>query len=211
MRTVVVATFAASLIAIAGCANGGWEKNEWFLHRKGVAVNGPQSFQVCHSYGCERKDDVALSEREWQVVRARFATAAATPDEERRRIAAAVGDLERIIGAKIGTSSDRGGTFTAGGGTDQLDCVDETVNTTVFLTLMERDGLLTWHHTRGPAGRGTFIGSWPHQTAVVTEIATGREYAIDSWFHDNGVAAEVVPLEAWYDGWSPKGFKDTLL
>jgi len=211
MRIGVVALMAAVMLSAAGCAGGGWEKHEWFLHRKGVAVSGPGSFQVCHSYGCERIADVGLSEREWQAVRTRFATAAATPDEERRRIAAAVADFERVVGAKVGTSSDRGGTFAAGGGSDQLDCVDETVNTTVFLTLMERDGLLAWHRTRGPAGRGTFIGSWPHQTAVVTETVTGKEYAIDSWFHDNGVAAEVVPLEAWHEGWKPRGFEDTLL
>ena len=54
-------------------------------------------------------------------------------------------------------------------------------------------------------------GAWPHQSAVVLEIASGKAYAVDSWFEDNGRAAHVVPLEQWRAGWKPPGFSDSIL
>ena len=44
---------------------------------------------------------------------------------------------------------------------------------------------------------------WPHTSAVIVETANGQAYAVDSWFHDNGQPAEVVPLEQWVAGWGP--------
>ena len=89
----------------------------------------------------------------------------------------------------------------------QLDCVDETVNTTVYISLMEDDGLLDWHTLGAPADRNIFTGAccWPQKSAVVTETASGESYAVDSWFHDNGEPAEIVPLSAWLSGWKPRG------
>ena len=158
-----------------------------------------------------RIDSIAFSQEEWQAIRVPFATAAATAREERRQIAQAAALYETLLGPKIGSNRDLSGTFRGGGGPGQLDCIDETVNTTVLLSLLRREGLLLWHGLRGPAGRGHFLGGWPHQSAVVVETATGEEYAIDTWFHDNGVPAEVVPLETWLEGWSPPGFEDPLI
>lgn len=209
-RTSFVVSGLLALL-LAGCVGDGWENHAWFLHRKGVEAAGTERFQVCDSYGCERVTQVSLTPEEWQRVRDQFAVPARSAAEERVQIAQAVGVLEGTVGPKVGYHKDVAGTFNGGGGHGQLDCVDETVNTTVFLALMREDGLLKYHQLRGPAGRGHFFSSWPHQSAVVTEASTGEDYAIDSWFHDNGQAAEVVPLERWLDGWAPPGFEDSPL
>ena len=86
----------------------------------------------------------------------------------------------------------------------QLDCIDETSNTTTVLELLDRAGLLVWHEVRGPMSRFFVYDGWPHTTAVIVETATGEAYAVDSWFHDNGQPAEVVPLEQWVAGWGPE-------
>ena len=136
-----------------------------------------------------------------------MAAPAADASEERTRLAHAVALLERIVGERVGTSADIGGTFQGAFKSGQLDCVDETVNTTVYLSLIEDDGLLEWHTLGAPADRNLFTGAccWPHKTAVVNETSSGDSYAIDSWFHDNGVPAEVVPLSDWLSGWRPPG------
>ncbi len=211
MRSVGLAAVGLASLLVSGCASDTWENDAWFLHRKGVAVVSPDRFQVCDSYGCERITQVSLAADEWQRVRDQFAVPARSAVEERVQIAQAVAVLERTVGPKVGYQKDLSGTFKGGGGPGQLDCIDETVNTTVFLTLMRDDGLLNYHALRGPAGRGHFLGSWPHQSAVVTESGNGMDYAIDSWFHDNGEPAEVVPLDKWLDGWRPPGFEDSLL
>ena len=124
-------------------------------------MESPQKFQVCHGYGCEWIESVALSHEEWQAVRAPFSQSAATAKEERQQIAQAAARYESLLGSRIGSSRDLSGTFKGGGGPGQLDCVDETVNTTVLLSLLQREDLLRWHGLRGPAGRGHFLGSWP--------------------------------------------------
>jgi hypothetical protein len=89
---------------------------------------------------------------------------------------------------------------------NQHDCVDESLNTTIYLTLLEQKGLLRHHNVEDPTVRLPIIhsGRWPHQTAVISEIETSKFYAVDSWFHDNGAKAEIVPLRKWKDGWKPK-------
>jgi hypothetical protein len=69
--------------------------------------------------------------------------------------------------------------------------------------MLDQAGLLRWHEPRGPVSRGFFINGWPHTTAVLAEIETGKIYVVDSWFHDNGIAPETISLDDWMDGWSP--------
>lgn len=81
----------------------------------------------------------------------------------------------------------------------QLDCIAESSNTTIYLLLLERDGLLSRHRVRFPARRG-FLMWFPHNTAVLEELATGRAWAIDSWYGPGGSPAPVWPLELWLAG-----------
>lgn len=83
--------------------------------------------------------------------------------------------------------------------TAQLDCIAETSNTTVFLLLLERDGLISRHRVRYPARRGFLIWS-SHNTAVLEEVATGRGWAIDSWYGPKGSPTPVWPLDLWQSG-----------
>jgi hypothetical protein len=90
---------------------------------------------------------------------------------------------------------------------NQLDCVDESTNSTTYLRMMERDGLLRYHRVGSRAARarsGGFIIGWPHFTAVIEEIASGEKWAVDSWFRNNGEPPEVVPLSLWRTGWEPE-------
>ena len=49
--------------------------------------------------------------------------------------------------------------------------------------------------------RGIFVTGWPHSTATIEEIQNQRQFAVDSWFFDNGEDAVVVPYDAWVAGW----------
>lgn len=171
----------------------------------------PASFIYCYGHGCGDSMRVSLADSEWEQVRALFPEDAEDAPEERARIAAAIALLESVVGAKTGTDRDVGGTaggwFQAG----QLDCYDEAINTSNFIGMMQRDGLLHFHRLGTPLQHGIVAGwSWPHATAVIAEIAgpkTGLErsvrYAVDSWFHDNGTPPEIVTTVAWKAGWQP--------
>lgn len=160
---------------------------------------------VCWGYGCANLDVVALDDAEWRRVRAHFQPAAADAAAERVQIARALGELERIVGPKTGTAHDKGGTFPGLFESGQMDCIDESTNTTTYLRLLAGQGLLRRHAVGEDVTRGYFIFGWPHSAATIREKANGMEHAVDSWFFDNGVDAVVVPLKQWRDGWSPPG------
>ncbi len=160
---------------------------------------------ICWGYGCANLDTVSLNDAEWQRVRAHFQPAARDAATERAQIARAIGELERIIGPKTGTDVDRGGTFPGMFRAGQMDCIDESTNTTTYLRLFAAKGLLRWHIVGPDATRGYFLFGWPHSTATVRVKATDEKYAVDSWFFDNGVEPVIVPLQQWRDGWNPLG------
>lgn len=175
-----------------------------YLSRFGVTPEPSMSgFEVCASYGCESTVRLGLTDKEQARVREVFTPPSATALEERGRIAAAVGLLESLAGPKAGTENDqRKNDWIKGQPRGQLDCIAEAANTTTYLLMLRQGGLLTFHKVAHPAVRGIMPVSL-HSTALVVEIATGREFAVDSWFEPNGQAAYVLPLDVWQDDWDP--------
>lgn len=161
------------------------------------------SVPVCSGYSCATRTEVGISTAEWQTIEVLFRNPAASPAIERTQVAKATGLFEILTGAKAGTLGDRPLSPFFIGTRGQLDCLDEAFNTSIFLHLLANQGLLTWHTVGTPAQRGYFLGAWPHSTAVLVEKEGGGRYAIDSWFHDPGVTAEVVPIKVWKGGWKP--------
>ena len=206
------AAIALALMGLlAACGTAGGDYDELMAERNFTGAK-PESFSICHGHGCRLVSDVSLDAVEWAKVDALFAEPAASADIERARIAMATAILEEAVGRQTGTSVDTAGTFNAFSGNHQLDCVDETSNTSVYLTLMAKAGYLKWHKIEGWAGRGIlFDGDWPHRSAVIVEMKTGKAYAVDTWFEDNGRPAHVVSLDTWRAGWVPPGFVDSML
>lgn len=176
-----------------------------YLAGRGLGEQSPELFQQCHAYGCKVVDQVALSPKQWKTIEKTFRPKPTSAHAERKALAKAIGAFETEVGPMTGTDTDVYGTFVQMG-RDQLDCVDESTNTTIYLSLLEEKGLMRFHETLGPTSRLPLIhyaGRWPHQTAVIREKGSGALFAVDSWFHNNGAPAEVVPLQDWKDGWKP--------
>lgn len=195
------------LLALGGCVITGQD----MARRYGVAADNPSRLMVCHDYGCDKRSMVALDSAEWRSITSLFLPAAANAEHERRRVARAIGLMEQLIGPKTGTAEDSvrsaAFTFDARG---QMDCLDESSNTTRYLSLFEHAGLMRFHRTGDIAYRGYLLdGQGPHNTATLVEHATGRVFAVDSWFHANGHDAEIVPLQQWKRGWSPPVYHKT--
>ncbi|MGH8728743.1 MAG: hypothetical protein ACREV9_11455 [Burkholderiales bacterium] len=157
------------------------------------------SFSVCFEHGCANSVSITLGPSDWEIIRKLFADVK-DAEVERERIAQSIAALETLASGNIG-AADRGGTGLAYPG--QMDCIDESTNSTNYLKLLAHDGLLRWHRVEERATRGWLIFGWPHTTAVISEQATGERFAVDSWFYDNGIAPVIVPLEEWRRGWNP--------
>ncbi|MGB8276140.1 MAG: hypothetical protein WCF16_12825 [Alphaproteobacteria bacterium] len=206
-RLCLAALMLCAAAGLAACAASLPDPRS-YLRQHGVDDPRPGWYRVCYNFGCRSSADIALTGKEWDRLRAVFEPPAGDAQQERARISKAIGLMEKLTSTRLGTGADLGGTFTGMGLAYQMDCVDETVNTTTYLTMIEKDGLLRWHRLAGPAGRGVFFDSWPHQTAVVVETATDKYFAVDSWFFDDGHPATVVPLDLWKSGYAPPGGAD---
>lgn len=163
----------------------------------------PGRFSVCHGGTCALVSQVALDESEWGRVAAVFSTPAGSAAEERERVAAAIAQFETVVGAITGTSDDRAENGRGKDWSNQMDCVDESTNTTTYLRILAQAGHLRWHRVEDRVTRGWFLFGWPHTTAVMSEVATGARWAVDSWFYENGKPPVIVPLDLWRTGWRP--------
>jgi hypothetical protein len=202
---------ACSALFLAACGSHHTAPYQSYLAGRKLAVPAKNEIHHCYAYGCQKISKVSLTDEEWRQVTKIFKPKAKTPEKERQQIKKAIGLLERIIGPKDGTQDDIAGTFRETG-PYQLDCVDESTNTTIYLALLESEGLLHFHQVNGPTMRFPVInaGRWPHQTAVITDTTTKTPYAVDSWFHDNGGDAEIIDLKTWKEGWKPESVRDFL-
>jgi len=62
---------------------------------------------------------------------------------------------------------------------------------------------LRFHRIEDTKTRGGFLFFGWHSTAAISDKASGKLFAVDSWFFDNGVPPVILPLEAWQNGWQP--------
>jgi hypothetical protein len=162
-----------------------------------------ESFPHCRSYGCAKIDHSSLSNTEIKIIKNIFKTNS-NKDIEKQNIKQSIAQFEKIIGEKMGTHEDVAGTYLKLGHM-QHDCVDESTNTTTYLMLLNQMGVLKFHDVNALTSRPPILSGrlGPHRTAVITEKDTGQKFAVDSWFHDNGVEPEIVSLDIWRWGWHP--------
>jgi hypothetical protein len=163
-----------------------------------------EGFDMCYGGGCAAMARISLSAEEWQRVVQIFTPMPENPAAERLAISHALGEMEHMVGGKTGTSVDKAGTFGVWGKPGQLDCNDEAANSTAYMKLMLKEGLIRFHDVMDTKRRGFFLNGWPHTTAAILDRASGERFAVDSWFYDNGHPAVIVPLEQWKSGWKPE-------
>lgn len=199
------------ILILAGCASP-QSTPDAYLAGRGLAKETPARFTHCQGYGCLKKTHITMTDKDWTPFVKIFKPKPKNAEQERERITRAVGLFERKMGAITGTHADKAGTF-GSTGPGQMDCVDESTNTTIYLSLLEQKELLKFHEVHAPTSRVPIIhaGSWPHQTAVIAEKKTGVLYAVDSWFRDNGASADIAPLKTWKEGWKPENLDDSRL
>jgi hypothetical protein len=210
MRLAISIAVLSGAAMLAGCTYERSGPPEAHLADWNTQPPSERSVSVCHAYGCQKTTRVTFSEDDFQKIarlmqRVKKDNSAA---EERRAVAYAIGWIETEVGERIGTSADRPGMdFRASGDPTQHDCVDEATNTTSYLMLLKKRGLIE-HHTvdipisKGNLLKGTFKGNpvkyWPHWTAILKEKETGQRWAVDSWIYENGENQAVVKVEEWY-------------
>jgi hypothetical protein len=172
--------------------------------RSFIGFPTPDAFSVCHGLSCSNVSDVTLQQSQWQQVKTIFSPVADSARVERKQIQQAVALMEQLVGEQVGTTVDQAKNQLTDSRHGQLDCIDEATNTSVYLRLMETEGLLHWHQTAPRTSRGPLSGQAPHNTATIIELSSKQRYAVDAWFKSNGEPPAVVRLSDWQQGWRPE-------
>jgi hypothetical protein len=155
---------------------------------------------VCHAYGCKEQTPFTFSHQDIAEISALMARTRRndSPAEERRAMAYAIGWMERRVAPTVGTATDRPSMdFIGSGVSSQQDCVDEATNTTSYLLVLDRHGLLRHHTVERPFAKDS-ISRWTHWAALVEEKGTGARYAIDSSGGPNGDNPTVQAEASFY-------------
>ena len=163
----------------------------------------PTLFSICFDHSCTTVVSDSLTPEEWRDATQPLRPPALGAAAERSAIACAIARFEEIVGRHTGTYADRGRNLRGLGRSGQLDCIDESTNTTTYLRLLERNGLLQHHAVLERVTRFGLSAGMPHTTAVIQERATGARFAVDSWFFDNGEPPYIVDLATWSSGADP--------
>ncbi len=158
-----------------------------------------KAIPICYNFGCKTLRHAALSYSEWRGVSNWFRPTAASAAEERDRIRQAIGWMEVLIGQRTPTHRDKALNLVdpTARFPGQLDCIDESRNTTAYLRLFESYGLMRWHRVVDRAYRRAIFDQ--HWAGQIEEIASGTRYVVDTWFEDNGYLPYVQPSEEWLD------------
>jgi len=166
-----------------------------------LAASVPQAITVCYDFSCKNMQLVRLNKSHWERVAGLFYLNGSA-QEERQRIKQAIAMLESIVGQYAPTYRDVGMNWPyeneeLGNMPGQMDCIDESINTTTYLRLMETHGLIKYHKVLGRAYRKTLFNQ--HWAAEIVEMLDGQVYVVDSWFKDNGELPYLVKSEVWHD------------
>ncbi|MCZ7654331.1 MAG: hypothetical protein M5R42_08565 [Rhodocyclaceae bacterium] len=103
----------------------------------------PDFFTACHGNGCLNLAYLSLKPDQWRKLLDVFHPLAGNAEEERNRVRRAIALMEKYVGEATGTWNDKGGTFNGGEG--QMDCIDESINATLYLTMFQKYGLMRGH------------------------------------------------------------------
>lgn len=187
-------------MALAGCVYT--EDGPPEAHFEKFAAKPPHgdTVTICHAYGCKAQTKFTFSANDIAELSALMARVRRddTPAEERRAIAYAIGWMERRVAPAVGTATDRPSMdFLGSGDRSQQDCVDEATNTTSYMLVLDRHGLIRHHTIERPFAKDS-VRRWTHWAALIQERESGARFAVDSSSGPNGDNPMVQAAASFY-------------
>jgi hypothetical protein len=196
----LVVPLTAALLALSGCVYD--EAGPPEAHFEKFAASPPKgdTVMVCHAYGCKEQTKFTFTPADIAEISALMARVRRDDSafEERRAMAYAIAWMERRVAPVAGTATDRPGMDFGGSGvSSQQDCVDEATNTTSYLLVLDRHGLIKHHRIDRPFAKDS-INRWTHWAALIEEKGTGARFAIDASSGPNGDNPTVQAAASFY-------------
>jgi hypothetical protein len=195
----LISTFCAFAAGVLPTGTqAGPQPQSWF-QQQGYVPPADTRIIACHGYGCSRRLVLSMDQTSLDHAARLLKAGRSTPEAERRAIREIVKAYTARLSRALGGEPDAPGSPPLMSGKHgQMDCIDETANTTSLLLVLQDKALLAHHQVEHPQSRGIFIdGRYPHVTAVIAEKRTGLEFAIDPWRVAPGQEPDILPLIEW--------------
>ena len=158
--------------------------------------------KICSGYGCIISDRLAFTDADLEQLKIIMAPGAVNAEAERQALSDAISYMEIQSQKKLRYRPDVEFSYQKQSGKrGQMDCIDESLNTTAYLYYLQSNGLLRHHKAISTfAERGLIVdGRYPHKSARMRENG-GIDWAVDSWKGPNGAKPEIMALSKWYRG-----------
>ncbi len=158
---------------------------------------GIDRIPVCMNFSCRDTQYVTLDQEEWNSIANWLLPPAEDAGIERLNIVNAIGWFEVVVGQHTPTHRDLGGDLgnPEANFPGQLDCIDESLNTTTYLKLFEQNGLLKHHRVVERAYRRAIWDQ--HWAGQIETLEGGDRWIIDSWFQNNGYLPYLQSAAEW--------------
>jgi hypothetical protein len=152
---------------------------------------------VCYGFNCRRRMVLTFTDADRKKLTEILATGKRTAEDERKAVQQAVVWFDRRVGPIIGTDKRVArADVRAFADRHNYDCFDTTRNTTGLLLVLQAWGLFKHHVVTDPRFRG-YVFQLPHNTAVLTDKGTRRDWAVDMWTRAYAELPDVMPVEQW--------------
>lgn len=172
----------------------------WFSLCSGIAA--AHQVTICYNYGCAVTATVNIDGNDYIQLNRLF-TEIDTAAQERESIRLAMGYMNQIAGAQTPIFNDKGGNSENEDGVNgRMDCIDHSRTTSAYLRFIEVQGWLEFHRVLEPIHRAPLLLN-DHWSARIEETASGEQFAVDTWFLDNGEPALIFPVREWLKGAAP--------
>ncbi|MEE9447340.1 MAG: hypothetical protein V3V09_05225 [Arenicellales bacterium] len=166
------------------------------LNTASFAATGIDQIKICMDFSCKNPQTISLSQSEWDSVANWFAQASPNAAAERGHIKNAIGWMEVIVGKHTPTHRDVGGDLPDEAEfPGQLDCIDESLNTTAYLKLFEENDLLKHHKVIDRAYRRAIFDQ--HWAGQIETLEGAEQWVVDSWFQHNGYLPYIQTTQEW--------------
>ena len=167
----------------------------------GLSLSPPtaEHMTVCYGFGCARRWRLDFTAADHKKLADVLATGRSSASAERKAVQQAVVWFDHRVGPVIGTDKRvANADIRSLDSAHNFDCFDTTRNTASLLFVLEKWNLLRYHVMGDPRYRGNILrGQLPHNTAVLTERATGIDWAVDMWHSRYGEVPDVMTVEQW--------------
>ena len=187
--------FLTSFLLLVSCSGGAGLNLAQYPDPNATKDN----FLYCHGYSCSKSIRLGFNNYEWKQISKIFKASAKDAKAERIQVGKAIMLMEDYAGQLAKTTNDLPKAPFRRQSFQELDCVDETINTTKYLKFLADDNLLKFHTVGSPKFRGLNHGKYPHNTATIVEIETGEPYVVDSYVYGHAINPDIRGLNSWYD------------